>query len=198
MKKILLALLPVLLCSQPALAEKIEYYQDPVYQRLNPGDPHPMNDLIGLAEEDDVRAQFILGDLYAKGKGGLSKNEKKASYWFQQSAKRGYYPSFIRLAALAKRRNDPIEAYKWYTLAIEHFSGGKDQKYAIKARNDLAADAKLTQDQIREARKAADNWKVMKVKEDREKPAPKKVEKNNKKEPAKQDNPAKKEIKVNE
>ena len=165
--RMLLTIALVLLAALPAQAEKIKYYQDPVYQRLNAGDAHPMNDLIALAEGNDTRAQFILGDLYAKGKGGLSKNEKKASYWFEQSAKRGYVASFVRLAALAKRRQANVEAYKWYSLAIEQFSGG-DQKYALKARNNLAASANLSAKEIKEAKNAVNDWKVSKVKEDRE------------------------------
>lgn len=189
MKKPLFVLLFLLLAATGAGAEKIKYFQDPVYQKLNAGDPHPMNDLIGLAEDRDVRAQFILGDLYAKGKGGLSKNEKKAAYWFEQSAKAGYYPSFVRLAALAKRRNAPEEAYKWYTLAIEHFGAGKDQKYAVSARNALAESAGLSNDAIKRARQAADAWKVSKVRDDREdaflkKPAPKKTGKKEQPQPA--------------
>ncbi len=168
MKKILLTACVLLAVSAPAFADKIKYYQDPVYQRLNAGDAHPMNDLISLAENDDIRAQFILGDLYAKGKGGLSKNEKKASYWFERSAKHGYAPSFVRLAALAKRQKAPVEAYTWYSLAIDSFGSGNDQKYAVKARNDLVSAAKMTKDEIKEAKNAVNAWKTMKVKEDRE------------------------------
>lgn len=173
MKKIILTIGLCAIAASPAAAEKIKYYQDPVYQQLIKGDPHPMSDLLGLAEENDVRAQFILGDLYAKGKGGLSKNEKKAAYWFEQSAKRGYAPSFVRLAALSKRRGDKVEAYKWYTLATESFRSGADRKYAEKARTALG----IGNAEAKQAKKAADAWKVMKVKEDQEIKRKKKTDK---------------------
>lgn len=152
-----------------AMAEKITYFSDPVFQRTSAEEPHPMDDIIALAEGGDVRAQYILADLYAKGKGGLVKTEKTARIWFQRSAQNGYAPSFFRLAAIAKRAKKPVEAYQWYTLAIETFRSGPDQQYAIRVRNDLSDSAKLTPDQIKEARKDAADWKEARIKENREK-----------------------------
>lgn len=177
MKSLLLFILVIFAFSQPVAAEKLKYYQDPVFQGLNAGDSHPMSDLLVLAEQGDVRAQFILGDLYAKGKGGLSKNEKKGAYWFEQSARNGYYPSFIRLAALAKRRDAPEDAFKWYTLAAEYFRAGADQKHAVKARADLAAAIPLTKEQQRAAKDAAAKWKAERIREMRERDTTEKAEK---------------------
>lgn len=177
MKNFLVLTFLIFALSSPAVAEKLKYYQDPVFQGLNAGDSHPMSDLLALAEQGDVRAQFILGDLYAKGKGGLSKNEKKGAYWFEQSARNGYYPSFIRLAALAKRRDAPEEAFKWYTLAAEYFRGGADQKHAVKARADLAAAIPLTKEQQRAAKDAAAKWKADRIREMRERETTEKIEK---------------------
>lgn len=163
------SLLLPLCATSTAMAEKITYFSDPVFQRTSTEEPHPMDDIIALAEGGDVRAQYILADLYAKGKGGLVKTEKTARIWFQRSAQNGYAPSFFRLAAIAKRGKKPVEAYQWYTLAIETFRSGPDQQYAIRARNALAEDAKLTPDQIKEARKDAADWKDARIKENREK-----------------------------
>ena len=111
-------LLVALVIAAPAHAqEKITFFEDPVFKPLNKDDEHPMADLILLADQGDTRAQFILGDLYAKGKGGLVKNPQKARHWFNQSAISGYGASLIRLAALAKRDGNIIEAYSWYDLA---------------------------------------------------------------------------------
>ncbi|MEZ0260084.1 MAG: hypothetical protein ACAH80_03700, partial [Alphaproteobacteria bacterium] len=94
-----------------------------------------------------------LGDMYGKGKGGLGRNLVKSRYWFESAALRGYDPAFIRLAALAKRQKDMVEAYKWYTLAIGH-TGGKLSKWSRKARENL----KISGAQADEAKRAARDW----------------------------------------
>ena len=130
-------LLTAVVCSAPARADdKVVFYEDPVFKPLNDGDEHPMSDLIKLAEGGDIRAQFIMGDLYGKGKGGLVKSTQKAKHWFNQSAINGYGASFIRLGALAKREGNLIEAYSWYDLGSS-LASGKDARYAAKARDAL-------------------------------------------------------------
>lgn len=140
-----------------ALAEKIKYKPDPAYEKMAEGDSHPMDDMIALAEGGDVRAQFILGDLYSKGKGGLKRNTTKARHWFEQSAYHGYGASFIRLAALDKRAKKPEEAYKWYTLCMDALRGDA-RKWCDKSRDDLVKSAKLDRAKIRAAKKKADTW----------------------------------------
>lgn len=137
---IAIMLLATLVFAQAAHAadDKIVFYEDPVFKPLNDGDEHPMSDLIKLAEGGDTRAQFILGDLYAKGKGGLVKSTDKAKHWFSQSAINGYGASFIRLGALAKHQGNTAEAYSWYDLGAS-LAGGKDARYSAKARDALKA-----------------------------------------------------------
>lgn len=115
-------------------SDKVVFYEDPVFKPLNKDDEHPMTDLTHLAENGDVRAQFILGDLYAKGKGGLVRNTDTARRWFSLSAINGYGASFIRLAALAKRKDDMTQAYSWYDLGAD-LAGGADARYCATARN---------------------------------------------------------------
>src|SRR6218665_1621388 len=128
--------------SAPAMAD-IKYLSDPVYEKMASEDPHPMEDLLVLGDEGDARAQFILGDLYGKGKGGLPRNIGKARTWFEKSASGGYVQSFIRLAALEKRVNKPEDAYKWYTLAIETLPSS-EKKWAQNARDTLVKEQNLT------------------------------------------------------
>ncbi len=141
-----------------AQAGEIKYLSDPVYEKMATEDPHPMEDLLLLGDEGDSRAQFILGDLYGKGKGGLPRNIGKARDWFEKSARGGYVQSFIRLAALEKRVNKPEDAYKWYTLAIDTLPSS-EKKWAQNARDTLAKEQNLTPDQIKAAKKAAQEWK---------------------------------------
>lgn len=157
----------------PALAQsKIIYYQDPVFERVSEGDSHPMEEIINLSEKGDVRAQYILGDMYAKGKGGLLRNEKKGQQWFEASAKGGYYPSFIRLAALAKRHKDNVEAYQWYSLCTDHYISSKDQKHCSKSRDKLG----LSSDEIKKAKKDAIAWKSERIKEMKQQAEEKKLQ----------------------
>lgn len=150
----------------PVAAAGIKYYEDPVYQKLAPDDHLPMEDMMMLAEDGDVRAQYIMGDLYSKGKGGFAKNLRKAREWFETSARNGYAFSFIRLAALAKRQRNPADAYQWYTLAMKHCKG-EDRAWAQKARDQLIADARLTPEEIDGARKAANTWEDRAVEKNR-------------------------------
>jgi TPR repeat protein len=144
--------------SLPAKAE-LKYYSDPVYQKLSADDPLPMADVIALAEQGDVRAQFIVGDLYAKGKGGMPEDMIEARRWFELSAMHGYNHSFIRLAAIAKRENKPAEAWQWYTLAIWSLDhDAAERKYALGARETLMETAQLPNDDLRRAKKSAIAW----------------------------------------
>jgi len=148
--------LSALLATAPAKAE-IKYFQDPAYQQINKDDPNPMEDLIDLADQGDSRAQYILGDLYGKGKGGLGKNTVKSRYWFETSARGGYSMAFIRLAAIAKRNRDYISAYQWYTLDINS-SHGDERKWSTSARDQLVQDAKMDKKTIKIALQASDDW----------------------------------------
>jgi TPR repeat protein len=171
MMRFLYPLALALLLALPAQAATIRYYEDPLFQPLAKEDLHPMADLMALAEQGDGRAQYILGDLYAKGKGGLAKNQVKARYWFETAARRGFSMSFIRLAAMAKRARDYIAAYKWYSLSIEHGSS-REGKWSEKERARLLKERKFSRDELREAREAVNGWMRRREKElaeDREK-----------------------------
>lgn len=157
MTRIFFFLAALTLCATPALA--ITYYEDPVYKPVSPEDHHPMEDMIMMAEEGDIRAQYILGDLFAKGKGGFVKSEEKASKWFQMSARNGNGFAFIRLAALAKHSKKWGEAYQWYSLAIDRLPFGNDRKWASTQRDLLEKEKKVDSNDIKAARKAASDWK---------------------------------------
>ena len=143
----------------------LKYYPDPAYKKLNADDPHPMDDMIQMAKDGDVRAQFIIADMYEKGKGGLEQDLAEARHWFETSALHGYNYSFVRLAAIAKHQGKPAEAWQWYTLAINEMDFGDTRKYVLNARHDLVETAKLTQDDMDKARKSMDEWKEARSKQ---------------------------------
>ena len=140
----------------PALAE-LSYFKDPVYQTLATEDTHPMSDMIALAKSGDAQAQFILGDLYAKGKGGLEKSPRLAKGWFEKSAFNGYGAGFIRLAALAKREKDLKTALQWYLLAEDHLKGAQ-RTWARAQKKDILAQKKLDRKDIAAAENFARGW----------------------------------------
>jgi TPR repeat protein len=154
-------LILALCAAAPAQAESgLKYYQDPLFTKIAPTEPHPMDDMISLAAEGDARAEYILGDLYGKGQGGLGKNLVKSRYWFEIAARNGYGMAFIRLAALAKHAKDPVAAYKWYTLGKDFARWNSDEyEWCDTARDNVAESFKMTGTQIRAAKKAAGDWK---------------------------------------
>jgi TPR repeat protein len=147
-----------LMCGASAYAD-MQYPSDPVYQSLDPADPSPMQDMIDLAKGGDARAQYILGDLYSKGKGGLPKDSKKSADWFETAAKNGYFESFIRLAALARHQGKPVEAYKWYTLGTYYLDSREWRQHADKARDVIEKETPLKSEDIDSARKEANVWR---------------------------------------
>lgn len=149
------------LALSPVMAEEppIRYFSDPPYQAIGDQAEHPMSDLQKLADQGDARAQFILGDLYAKGKGGYKKDAEQAAQWFERSARQGNMHSLVRLAALAKNTGHPVEAYMWYTLALQEFGYGDMQDYLVRARADLVNNKKLDSKHKSMARDMLKKWK---------------------------------------
>lgn len=138
-----------------AQAQGVTYYADPPYALYSDEESHPLAEMIRLGKEGDVRAQFILGDLYAKGKGGLKKDPKQAQKWFDQAARQDYAPAFVRLAALAKHDEDVIQAYAWYRLGAQRTGQGAWRRYI----NDAMRDLNLDRAQKRQANDLAQAWR---------------------------------------
>lgn len=139
----------------------VDYISDPLFEPIGGGDSHPLQGLFELAENSDARAQFILGDLYSKGKGGIRKNEPLAKTLFEHSAKLGHYEAFIRLAAMAKDDEDYISAWKWYTLADERLKWGDTRDWATEARKEI--EDQLSREDKKAARAAIKEWKVTRL-----------------------------------
>jgi len=138
--------------------EKVMFESDPVYQKLADEDSHPMEEMIELAKQGNVRAQFVLGDLYSKGKGGLGQDLNKARKYFEDSAIHGYNYALVRLAALEKRTKNPLEAWKWYTIAIRNFPQDDLRMYVVKARAELVKENNITELNTKKMNKAVLAW----------------------------------------
>jgi len=151
-----LACLTLLALPMAAKAD-LKFFEDPAYQQINKDDPNPMQDMIDLANQGDPRAQFILGDLYSKGQGGLGRNRVKGRYWFETAARNGYTMAFIRLAAQSKRAHDVDSTYKWYALAAT-YGTASEQAWSKDQLNQLVQSAKLTKKDIKEDDLLVKDW----------------------------------------
>ena len=149
--------------TSPAQASSVTYKSDPVFAPINEVDQHPLQGLFDLAHEGDPRAQYILGDLFAKGKGGISKDQDKARLLFEHSAKGGTPQAFIRLAALAKVNKNYRDAYMWYHLSIDRQKKRNLKNWSKRQLKELLDTVGLSSEDKRQARKDVKAWKIAKL-----------------------------------
>lgn len=159
----------VIFFAAPAMADtnqapkedtSIRYFSDPIHPSVNDNfQGHPLAHLKSLAEDkNDARAQFMMGDMLAKGKGGFAKDEGAASLFFQQSGKGGNPYAFIRLAAMAEKQHQMLEAYQWYSIGVDYFPKGENRLYMIRQKNQLSRDHKFTNSEIRKIKQNIKIW----------------------------------------
>ncbi len=108
-------------------------------------------------------AQFELGNLYFKGQ-GVPHGYAEALAWYKKAARQGHPVAQHILGAMYAEgwagAFDPVEAYKWFTLAL----ADQIQVMAYDPKLDpMAARARIARDmnenQIKRARLAADAWR---------------------------------------
>ena len=79
-----------------------------------------------LADQGDVRAKYLLGDMYAKGI-GVPQDKAKALYWFRSAADQEYDSAQFMLgdmyAASDGVPQDKVLAAEWFRSAVEHGIG---------------------------------------------------------------------------
>lgn len=75
-----------------------------------------------LAEQGDTRAQFVLGSMYAEGK-GVSQDEAEAVRWYRRAGEEGLVGVQLLLGTMYDSgkgvSQDYAEAARWYRLAAE-------------------------------------------------------------------------------
>ena len=111
------------------------------------------------ADAGDPDAQFGLGRLYEYGLGGLRQDYKLADHWYELAAAQGNGEATYRLALIWAVGNpdfpsDPVEAYKWATLAASGNWGSSTQAAELRARLEQI----VTPAQQTEARQRAAAW----------------------------------------
>lgn len=116
--------------------------------------------LLERALKGDAEAQFDLGKNYEAGRIGLPKDFIQAEHWYREAAEQGEPFAQASLGILygfgKGVKQDLVQAYMWYELATERTTGG-DRGTIAEMRDDLAA--KMTTQQLAEAKKLAREWK---------------------------------------
>ena len=142
MRFLSISLSMILTLTAPSLgnAKTISYFTDPIHPSVEKEyQGHPLAHLKNLAEQqNDSRAQFMMGDMLAKGKGGFKKDVEQAYRFFQFSAKGNNPHAFIRLAAMDEKRGNLIGAYQWYFFASKYYPKGEKRLYMIRQKNRLS------------------------------------------------------------
>lgn len=113
------------------------------------------------AEQGNADAQNNLGAIYESGE-GLPQDYNEAIKWYRRAAEGGNFDAPNNLGAMylvgIGVRRDYVQAHMWFDLAMRRNdkSAVKNMKFIMK---------KMSQDQIAEARKLANDW--MDIYEDR-------------------------------
>ena len=113
------------------------------------------------AESGDAGAMYVLGQMYASGR-GIKKDEKLAADYFFKSAKLGNAAAQQSLGSALMLgegiTQDMVEALKWFIISAR--AGNKDAQAYTKRVGGL-----LSRDMQREARMKARDWKTARDKQ---------------------------------
>jgi TPR repeat protein len=113
------------------------------------------------ANQGDATAQYNVGASYAEGT-GVQKSDVDAAKWFRRAADQGVAFAQLNLGLLYAAGNgvpqDSVEALKWMELALFALPAGGVRSDVARAMTDVTA--KMTPEQIDEAKKRERAWKV--------------------------------------
>lgn len=112
------------------------------------------------AKQGNAAAQYNVGASYATG-AGVARNDAEAAKWFRRAADQGMVFAQLNLGLLYAAGNgvpqDYIEALKWLEIAFRGLPAGGPRMDVARAMQDVSA--KMTADQIDEARWRTGGWK---------------------------------------
>ena len=114
-----------------------------------------------LAEQGDVRAQLILGLMYARGE-GVPQDHSEATRWYRLAADQSDAHAQYELACLYALGDgvaqDYVAAHMWFNLASVNFPASAPRRRQAIANRD-AVESKMAREQIAEAQQRAREWK---------------------------------------
>ncbi len=116
-------------------------------------------DLRARANQGDATAQFNLGLMYESGE-GVAQDYTQAFFWYRKAADQGDASAQLNLGVMYGRgagvAQNFVQAHKWCNIAAAHLTGA-NRGLAVKSRDIL--ERKMTQAQVAEAQKIAQEWK---------------------------------------
>jgi len=114
--------------------------------------------VIRSAKLGDVRAQAVLGWMYAHGR-GVPQNYFLAAKWYQSAAERGHGGAQFELGLLHNKGQgvpqDLVLAYMWLNLSASE-AVGEDRDFKVRLRDAVAS--KMTVAQVALGQQMARNW----------------------------------------
>lgn len=122
------------------------------------------DDLMVLAEKGSSMAQRTLGERFAMGTEGVTKDMNQAVFWWQKAANKGdavaqYYLGQVYSQGVAVPQ-DWVQSHMWFSLAAsskkETVAAMQQKKQAESSKK--TAEANMTQKQIEEAQALAQEW----------------------------------------
>jgi TPR repeat protein len=117
-----------------------------------------------LADQGNVLAQLILGQMYLKGGGGVPQDYAQALVWYRKAADQGNAAAQGMLGRMYANGHgvpqDNVLAHLWFNLAASRAVGTATHDRAADSRDEVAA--KMTPEQIAEAQRLAREWKPTK------------------------------------
>lgn len=156
MKRTAIALLMSVCLSVPAMAGVAE--GTAAYERGDFATAH--REFLADARTN-ARAQFSLGLMYLRGL-GVAPDPGTGMRWLRKAAGRGDGDARLVLGELHARPDpafrDYVKSYMWLTLALARVRGPK-RGMALDLRARVAA--KMTPDQVAQAKKLAEDWRAL-------------------------------------
>ncbi len=114
------------------------------------------------ADQGDSYAQYSLGIRYRNGQ-GVPQNHDEAMEWFRKAADQGQQDAQCNLAFMYESgqgvAQDYVQAHMWFDVAAESYSDSQTEERDEAFKNRDAVASKMTQPQIDEARKLAQELK---------------------------------------
>jgi TPR repeat protein len=116
-----------------------------------------------LAEKGDVAMQLLVGSIYDFGQ-GVPQDDAEAVKWYQRAAEQGSAKGQFQVGAVYARSpqiKDPVQAYKWLTIAARTLSKGpqsgvtEDQATTLRS----LIQTQMSKDEIAKAKAEADAFK---------------------------------------
>jgi len=109
------------------------------------------------ADNGDAVAQLHLGYLHRIGR-GVRQDYTEAVHWYRKAAEQGCGPAQHELGCLHTEGllHNPVQAYKWVSLAVLGAKGDQQKKFA---RTAASIEMELTSYQLAEARRLVNEWR---------------------------------------